>query len=251
MLSLFAITVVRKSITATSVAINQISTELAANNTAAGSVDLVWLNGESFANGMTKKLLYGPFATKLPNAANFDFKSTPIAYDFGRLTSGFEMPLNQAQFVLIYNMNYFPSGPPQSLPDLVTWIKANPGKFAYPDPSKDVVTGLAFIKHFLYYYPATETFEDMLGDFNSAAYKKHAPSAFQVLREIVPFLYQRNGQPYYPSNNTELDGLYVKGTVYMTMSYAPAYAGQMVAKGIFPNRCRLNFLPFIPVSLKA
>lgn len=235
MLSLYYITVVRKPITNTSIAVSQISAELAANNTANGAVDLVWINGQSFAKAMSKKLLYGPFSTKLPSAANFDFKSTPIAYDFGRLTAGYEMPLNQAQFVLIYNMKLLPS-PPQTLSDLVTWIKANPGKFTYPNPSVDAVTGLAFIKHFLYYYPQTDTFKDMLGDFSSTAYLRHAPSAFKVLKEIAPFLYQKNGQPYYPSGATELDSMFAAGTVWMSMSYAPAHAGQLVATGVFPNR---------------
>ena len=40
---------------------------------------------------------YGPWAYKTPNAVNFDFTDDKIEYDFSLLTSGYEMPYNEAQ----------------------------------------------------------------------------------------------------------------------------------------------------------
>jgi putative spermidine/putrescine transport system substrate-binding protein len=108
--------------------------EKKANNLTNGMVDMVWINGENFNNAKSQNLLYGPFATKIPSSANFDFESVSLKYDFGRTTNGFEMPYNEAEVVFIYNKQYFPSGPPQNIDELVTWVKANPGRFTYPTP---------------------------------------------------------------------------------------------------------------------
>ena len=119
---------------------------------------------ENFDKAMLNNVLYGPFATKLPTAVNFDFQSDEIKYDFGRLTSGYEMPYNMAQVVFIYNTKYFPNGPPTTIDELVTWIKGDGSRrFIYPqpecyatNPSSDDCsydfTGSVFIRHFLYYY---------------------------------------------------------------------------------------------------
>jgi len=242
MSTLYNIKVIRVPMKSTDVAINQISSEIKANNTDSGSVDLVWINGEKFNTARNLKLLYGPFAIKLPSAANFDFGSAPIMYDFGRTTNSYEMPLNQAQFVFIYNTKYFPTGPPKTLPDFVSWVKANPGKFTYPNPVTDF-TGAAFIRHFLYYYPTTDanSYKDMLGDFSTANYLRHAPHAFYVLRELNSSLYLKNGKPYFPVNVTEADNMFGNEAIWMTVSYLPAHAGQMVASGKWKNRFLLYF----------
>ena len=236
LIDLYGITIVRHSIVNTSIAVNQIRTEIQEKNTANGLVDLVWINGVNFETANSENFLYGPFATKLPNAVNFDFTSTPIAYDFGRPTAGYEMPLNQAQFVVVYNKIYFPSGPPRSLEDLINWIIAHPGKFTYPNPFEEPVVGSAFVRHFLYYFPTTDTFADLLGPFNEAAYLKHAPAAFAALRKIAPYLYTKSGQPYYPPSSAALDSMYASGEIWMTLSYTPAHAGLLVSQKYFPNR---------------
>ena len=247
-LDLYGITVVRHSISNATVAVNQIRAEIKANNTANGEIDLVWISGVPFVDAKAENLLYGPFATKLPNAVNFDFTSSPIAYDSGHPTAGYEMPFNQAQFVLVYNKIYFPSGPPQSLGDLIDWIVAHPGKFTYPNPYVNPIVGSAFVRHFLYYFPTTDTFADLLGPFNEAAYLKHAPAAFAALRKIAPYLYTKSGSsaPYYPPTEAALDSIYASGGVWMTLAYAPAHAGLLVAQKYFPNRFVIVFQFFRP-----
>jgi len=44
---------------------------------AEGSADLVWINGENFRAMKAEKLLYGPFATDLPNFRYVDTEGKP------------------------------------------------------------------------------------------------------------------------------------------------------------------------------
>lgn len=224
-------------------AVNQLIAEKQAKNLTNGKVDLVWINGENFNKAKSLNLLYGPFATKLPSSVNFDFESEPIKYDFGRTTNGYEMPYNVAEVVFIYDKQHFPSGPPQTIDQLVTWVQANPGRFTYPAPqcfqancpSTYDFTGSVFIRHFLYYYPTSGSYTDMLGDFNQNTYNVHASAAFTKLREIQPYLYNRSGIPYYPNDIAESDSLFAKGEIWLTLSYDPSHAGILVAQEYWPK----------------
>ena len=93
--------------------------------------------------------MYGPWANKVPSAANFDWTADDIAYDFGEPTQGYEMPFNKAQLVLVYNTTLIaPSQLPQSMTELVTALAdtTHPlyGKFTYPKPTD--FTGSAFLR---------------------------------------------------------------------------------------------------------
>jgi putative spermidine/putrescine transport system substrate-binding protein len=125
---------------------------------------------------------------------------------------------------------------------LVDWVKANPGRFTYPvagcfptpNCSYDEA-GSAFIRHFLYYYPTTDSYKDMLGTFSQDIYVKHAPQAFTKLLEIAPYLYNVSGTTYYPATIVESDALFAAGKTWLTFSYFPSHAGQLVAAGYWPN----------------
>jgi len=246
----YDIKVLRHAINDTADAVDQmINDQKIVNNNNGGLVDLVWINGENFDKAMLNNVLYGPFATKLPTAVNFDFQSDEIKYDFGRLTSGYEMPYNMAQVVFIYNTKYFPNGPPTTIDELVTWIKGDgSGRFIYPqpecyatNPSSDDCsydfTGSVFIRHFLYYYPSTSNYHDMLGDFNQQAYNNHAKEAFKQLRDIEPHLYRDSSSEkiIYPSSIDVTDDLFASESIYFTLSYDPSHAGLMVRNKIWPN----------------
>merc|ERR1719482_1467478 len=90
------------------------------------AADLVWINGANFAAMASAGLLYGPWATLVPSAANFDFTDAAIAFDKGVPTRGLEIPLNSAQSIFIHNTAHVPS-PPKTIAALHEWIKANPG----------------------------------------------------------------------------------------------------------------------------
>jgi putative spermidine/putrescine transport system substrate-binding protein len=209
-------------------AVETIAYEIGKGWTTNGTVDLVWINGENFRTAKEAGYLYGPFATKLPNAANFDFNSDNIKYDFGYPTNDYEMPYNGAQVVFIYNTKNITS-PPLTIPDLVTWIKSHPGKFTYAAPPD--FTGSVFVRHFWYSYASP--YSQFLGNFNEKLYDQYASGVYKVLREIEPYLIQKNGAAYYPESQSDVDIMFKNGEVLITLSYDPQSASANVDDGFW------------------
>lgn len=190
-----------------SVIVSTIQTEMTKGFVANGSIDLSWLNGNNFATLKNAGYLYGPWATKVPNAVNFDFNSPSILYDFGTPTNGYEFPYNAAQIIFITNTT---SGPnkdtSKSIDDLRAWMTSNPGLFTYAapartanTPSESDQTGGAFVRTVWKEVSAKSVADGGCGhqmyDFagtavDSALYEACAPSVFKYLRELEPFLYE-------------------------------------------------------------
>ena len=102
--ALYQIDLQRIPIDATVYAVKQIARERALGyGINEGSVDLVWINGENFYNASLAGNLYGPWSQKTPNAVNFDWSSTAIAYDFGHPTNGYEVFIININYVIISN----------------------------------------------------------------------------------------------------------------------------------------------------
>ena len=251
--TLYNINLVRKPITGpTSVALQLVEDQIALKPGASNvSVDLIWLNLENFArlrnppSGGSSNA-YGPWAMKIPSAGNFDFSSPPITFDGGLPTAGYEFPYDGAQCVFIYNGNKVASEADLKLihtvDGLKAWITANPGKFTYAAPAMDAsgatgdYTGSAFIRHVFYTLAAPYT--DFLTTADTTAlYNARAPKFFQFLRDIEPALYSAAfdssfvGRTHsYPKNNSIVDTLFGRQATYLTISYTPSYAADMVAK---------------------
>lgn len=226
MLSLYNVKLIRVPITDTADAVNRVIAEYNAGYTTSnGSVDMIWINGENFATLKNLGYAYGPWATKVPSAVNFNFSSAAIAYDFGLATQGYEMPYNEAQVVFVYNTLEVNSTSIDSMSNLLTWIQANPGKFTYAAPctnsdcSNYDFTGSVFIRHVFYYTAAPYT--QFLGDFDESLYQSKAPAFFTTLRGLQSYLYNDtlyNGG-HYPDSNEDVDTLFGEGKVDVTLSY--------------------------------
>ncbi|WP_243292337.1 ABC transporter substrate-binding protein [Bacillus sp. FJAT-47783] len=194
-----------------------------------GTMDIIWVNGENFKNAKMNDLLYGPFTSKLPNFNEFvNEKSLHIQYDFGTKTEGYEAPWGKVQFVFLYDEKKVPT-PPTSFAELLEWAKQNPGKFTYPEA--DDFTGNAFLRHVLYNTVGVESLLEH--GFNEEYVHKQAGDMWSYLNELKPFLW-REGETY-PKDLTELDRLYSRGEVWMTMGYNEARAESLVQEGVFPK----------------
>jgi len=80
----------------------------------AGSVDLVWINGENFLTMKREGLLHGPFTDKLPNAALIDVQGKPTTrLDFAEPVDGMEAPWGMAQLTFLVDSKRTPQ-PPQT-----------------------------------------------------------------------------------------------------------------------------------------
>ena len=123
--------------------INKLLNEKAAG-VAAGSVDVVWINGENFRTARQGGLLWGPFADGLPNIRYFDDEAR--RQDFGTTTDGFEAPYQQAQFAFAYDSARLRSHRSRST-NYAAGLPLIPG--ASPIRAIPDFTGSAFIRHVL------------------------------------------------------------------------------------------------------
>lgn len=197
-----------------------------------GSVDVMWINGENFKTSKENELLWGSFASKLPNVNTYvDLSSPDIAYDFGLATEGMEAPWGKAQFVFVYDSEKV-KNPPKSMSELKVWVEQYPGKFTYPAPPD--FTGSAFVRHVM--YETTGGYKQYFEDSDPNEFGVKLEPVWDFLNSIEPNLW-REGKTY-PESLAKLDQLFASGEIWMSMGYDPARASNLIAKGTYPESAR-------------
>ena len=224
----------RTPLTDTADAVNKLLNEKQAGKDA-GTIDLVWLNGENFATGADADLWFGPWAERLPNARYIDWESPSVNRDFGYPVKGREAPWGKAQFVMIHDSAKV-KDPPKTMDELRDWAEKNPGRFTYPAPPD--FTGNAFTEQV--FYGVTGGSEPYQKPFDKAAFENESPEFTGFLNGIEPNLW-REGETY-PETSAKLDELYANGEVWLTMSYNPLLAERQIDKGLFPKTTRTYLL---------
>lgn len=211
--------------------VNKLLVEKEAGKTEDGSVDLMWINGENFRTAKKNGLLYGPFANDLPNSKLVNWESTSVKNDFGEPVEGLESPWGSAQVVFHYDKSRTPK-PPASVVELIEWIKANPGRFAYPAPPD--FTGSVFIRHIFYH--AAGSVDLWQGDYTLEQLNDAAQKTYALLRELKPFLWRKGATC--PENPIRLAQLFADGEVDFAISYHPAEASKNIKDGLYPDTVR-------------
>nr|HMS96322.1 ABC transporter substrate-binding protein [Tabrizicola sp.] len=227
----YDITLNRVPITDAADIVNLILGEKEAGILDAGSVDLIWINGENFRSMKQGGLAFCGYTGLLPNDALVDWQNPAIANDFGVPVDGCEVPWNTVQFAFAHDVASLPE-PPADMAALTAWIKANPGRFTYPAPPD--FTGSAFLRHvFIHAAGGPET---VLGPFDQARFDEVSARTWAILNEIEPFLW-REGQTY-PTTITQLNELFANGEVALTFNYDPAQFGLAVDAGTYADTTR-------------
>ncbi|AQY50532.1 extracellular solute-binding protein [Listeria weihenstephanensis FSL R9-0317] len=186
-----------------------------------GSVDVVWINGQNFKTAKDGGLLYGEITDQIPNVAKF-VDPLLTEKDAGNAIDKMEAPWGKTSFVFQYNADKV-SKPPLNLAELTAWVKANPGRFTYPDVAD--FTGDAFVRQVIYAQnPGKE--------FTEAPTKADREKAYAYLESIGPYLW-RDGKTY-PKTLQELDQLYAQGQVDFTMGFNERRALPFIEDGTFP-----------------
>ncbi len=199
-------------------------------NHSRGSIDLLWINGENFKNAKEAGLLWGPYVDKLPNFNNFvDQKS--VATDFGYPTEGYEAPFGKAWFILEYDTARI-SIPPANFDELNKWILEHPGRFTYPQPPDFV--GSAFLRLALYHLSSGP--DKYLEGFDKSRAESGVQSLMAWLKEISPYLWQEGKT--YPTNEVEMDSLFLQGEIDFSMNYNVGHASRKIAAGEYPETVR-------------
>jgi putative spermidine/putrescine transport system substrate-binding protein len=190
-----------------------------------GTASLVWINGETFANLRHERLLDGPWASHLPNAAYVDSASSIIMHDFEQDPAGYESPWGTVQLALVYDSTRTPS-PPPSLDELGRWIDTHPGRFTHDQ----AFTGLSFLKVLLYANGGGVA--GFKGGFNDSLYQHASDGAFRWL-EAHRKNFWHHGDAY-PAGVADLHRLFANGEVDLTMSMNQNEVVTKVRQGIFP-----------------
>ncbi len=99
------------------------------------------------ASQMVKEGLLHRYVPQMKNAALV--KGAEVKEAFGVTVDGYVVPMFQNQIAIAYNPAKVAT-PPKSLDDLVTWAKANPGKFGY-NGIKGGVSGVGFTMGWVYW----------------------------------------------------------------------------------------------------
>ncbi len=227
----YDITLNRVPITDAAEIVNLVLTEKDAGVTDAGSVDLIWINGENFRSMKQADLAFCGYTDLLPNNALVNWDNPAIANDFGVPVDGCEVPWNTVQFAFAYDSATL-AEPPRDMADLLDWIKANPGRFTYPAPPD--FTGSVFVRHVFYH--AAGGADSLLGPFDQARFDDVAAKTWAILNDIEPFLW-REGTTY-PTSVTQMNELFANGEVAFSFNYDPAQFGLAVQSGAWPESTR-------------
>ena len=211
--------------------VSKILVEKQAGKNAGGEADLLWINGENFRTAKRYGLLYGPFADRLPNQRFVDWSRASVYNDFGEPVEGMESPWGSAQVVLAYDSRRTPQ-PPETMAELLTWIRSHPGRFAYPAPPD--FTGSVFVRHVFYHVSGDVNIWQQ--PFDEQRFRKTADETYRLLRNLEPYLW-REGKTY-PENPERLSQLFADREVDFTISYHPAEASKKIHDGLYPDSVR-------------
>lgn len=232
----FGVTVEHVKLSDTAEAVSRVIAERAAGQNEGGAVDLVWINGENFAAMKEQGLLFGPWVEQLPNWQFVDPASNPaVVTDFTIPTDGLEAPWGMAKIVFYYDTARVGT-PPRSIPALLEWAEANPGRFAFPQPPDFL--GSTFLKQSLYELtpdPAVLQRPVEKADFVAAT----AP-LWEYLHDLTPNLW-RGGQAY-PQNGPRLIQLMADGEIDIALSFNPNEASNAIANSELQDTVRTYVL---------
>ncbi len=216
----------------TSEAVTRVVAEKAAGRDTGGSVDLVWINGPNFLALSEQRLLFGPFATKLPNYRWVDtghIRSNVV--DFTIPVDGMESPWRRAQIVFVYDARRVPE-PPRSMAALAQWSARHPGRTTHPSVRNFL--GATFLKQALYELaPDPAVLQRPATDASFAAVTAPLWTWYDALR---PTLWRRGAQ--FPENGPAQRQLLNDGEIDLMISFSPAEAAVAQLSGQLPDSAR-------------
>ncbi len=203
---------------------NQVIAERDAGRSAS-SLDLLWINGETFFKLRQLQALHGPFTERLPNNRYVRWSDPTIARDFQQPVEGYEMPWGNVQLLLIADRERV-SPLPDTPAALADWIHAHPGRFSFDSG----FTGLSFLKSLMHAF--AESPEALAGPFDEAAYLRLRDRVFDWLRAVRADLW-RQGRNF-PRDVAQLHQLFAAGEIDFTMSFNDGEVDNKIALGQFP-----------------
>jgi putative spermidine/putrescine transport system substrate-binding protein len=193
------------------------------------SMDMCWINGETFYQLKQVNALYGPFTDKLPNAQFIDFKNVFINTDFQQPVNGMECPWGNVQLCIIYDSAKV-KDPPKNLEELESFMKSNPGKFTLTTD----FTGLTILKSWMIALAGGA--DSLKGSFDSVKYEKYSRQLWDYINRTKPYWW-KEGKTF-PNSVAQMHELFANGELYFTMGNNDGEVDNKVLQGLFPTTAR-------------
>jgi putative thiamine transport system substrate-binding protein len=215
-------------------AVNQILSEKTAGKDADGAVDLMWVNGENFANLKKNGLLYGAFTQDLPNYQLVDTENKPTTlFDFTTPVDNLEAPWGMAQLVFMHDTDYVKNAP-TSAQELLTFASENPGRFTYPAPP--AFHGTTFVKQVL--IELTDKNEALYAPVELADFDAITAPLWTYLDELHPVMWQQG--KVFTDGAPRMKQLLNDGEIHISLSFNPFEASNAIANGELPETVRTH-----------
>ncbi|MNW46160.1 hypothetical protein D3C74_234400 [compost metagenome] len=197
---------------------------LAAKQAGKGSGDIdLYEDGIGVVAQGTKDGVWKQLETNaIPNLAN-------VNADTMKDVDSYAIPYRSSAVVLAYDSTKV-TNPPTTLDELLAWIKANPGQFAYNDPSTGG-SGSSFVQTVIY----KDLPEEDIHNSDPSVMDKWDPG-FQTLKELGQYVY---GDGIYPKKNQGTLDLLMNGEV----SLIPAWSDmvlQQLNEGLLPDTVKMQ-----------
>ncbi len=224
------VTLVQVKLSDTSEAVTRVLAERAAGQDEGGAVDLIWINGPNFAAMKDADLLYGPFASRLPNQ-ELVAEGPAIETDFTVPTEGYESPWAMAQVVFMRDGVDLTT----ALPDMVAlreWIVAHPGRFTFPQPPDFL--GTTFLKQVL--IGLTPDPAALAQPVTEADYAAITAPLWDWFDAVTPALW-RAGRAYPATGPAQLQ-LMADNEIDLAISFSPGEASVAIADARLPPEVR-------------
>lgn len=142
------------------------------------------------------------------------------------------VPWRASAVVLAYNSQQVPT-PPSTLADLLTWIKAHPGRFTYCTPAGGG-SGQGFVETVMQANQDPAQVQTLTTKYDKSL-ESGWSKGWSVLKGLTPSVYQHQ----YPTGNQDVLNLLGKGTIWM----APVWSDQSLAakqQGLLPSYIKVT-----------
>lgn len=162
------------------------------------------------------------------NLSNYS-KVNPLAFKIDDARQN--LPYRASQVLLAYDTTKLPAAKaPKTWPDLVAWIKANPGQFIYNRPDKGG-SGGNFVRRAIYAANGNDPSMFTVDNFTKAKADEVLGKTWTLLKELAPYMMEKGA---YTSGNTQSIQLLSQSAVTMIPAWSDQ-ALQAINQGVLPE----------------
>jgi putative thiamine transport system substrate-binding protein len=147
-------------------------------------------------------------------------------------TDGYEAPWGMAKLNFIYDSARV-EATPGSIPELLDWARANPGRFTYPTPPDFL--GTTFLKQVLIELAPDPGFLQQPVE-SDAQVEQAAQPLWEYLDALHPHLWR--GGATFPASGPAQRQLLDDGEIDITLSFYPSEASSAIANDLLPDTVR-------------